>query len=102
MISGLRGHRPAGGLCQRLSAHPPANGELGFQGGDATHAWVSLWCGEAAGWVGFDPTNGVTTRDDHIVLAVGRDYADVAPIDGVLLGPGVQALEVEVRVTAEG
>ena len=72
-----------------------------LQGADATHAWVHLWCGEAAGWVGFDPTNAVTTRDNHIVLAIGRDYGDVAPIDGVLLAPGAQTLEVEVRVTAE-
>jgi transglutaminase-like putative cysteine protease len=62
---------------------------------------VSLWCGEAAGWVGFDPTNAVTTRNDHIVLAIGRDYADVAPIDGVLLAPGGQTLKVEVDVAPE-
>jgi transglutaminase-like putative cysteine protease len=99
MICGLRGlGLPAAYVSGYLNTR---HGELGLQGGDATHAWVHLWCGEAAGWVGFDPTNAVTTRDDHIVLAVGRDYADVAPIDGVLLGPGVQSLQVEVQVNAE-
>lgn len=100
MICGLRGlGLPAAYVSGYLNT---GHGALDFQGGDATHAWVHVWCGEAAGWVGFDPTNAVTTRDDHIVLAVGRDYADVAPIDGVLLGPGAQALAVDVQVTAEG
>ena len=100
MICGLKGlGLPAAYVSGYLRTRRA--GEPSLQGSDATHAWVLLWCGRAAGWVGFDPTNAVTTRNDHIVLAVGRDYADVAPIDGVLLGPGGQTLTVEVDVSPE-
>jgi transglutaminase-like putative cysteine protease len=100
MISGLRG---LGLPAAYVSGYLYTGGGADLQGADATHAWVQLWCGKAAGWVGFDPTNSVTTRNDHIVLAIGRDYGDVAPIDGVLLAQGrAQRLAVEVRVTAEG
>ncbi|MGH7024668.1 MAG: transglutaminase family protein [Caulobacteraceae bacterium] len=100
MICGLKGlGLPAAYVSGYLHT---GRGGPDLNGADATHAWVHLWCGKTAGWVGFDPTNAVTTRDNHIVLAIGRDYADVAPIDGVLLAPGAQTLEVEVRVTAEG
>ena len=68
---------------------------------DATHAWVSVWCGEQTGWIGFDPTIDILAADDHIVLAIGRDYADVAPIDGVILASGPQTLKVEVGVIPE-
>ena len=72
---------------------------LGHAGADAMHAWVLVWCGADAGWCGLDPTNGIFAADDHIVLAIGRDYADVAPIDGVIVASGGQRLEVSVRVT---
>ncbi|HEY1447679.1 MAG TPA: transglutaminase family protein [Caulobacteraceae bacterium] len=101
MISGLRGlGLPAAYVSGYLRTRR-LNSDPDLQGADATHAWVLLWCGEAAGWVGFDPTNAVTTRNDHIVLAIGRDYADVAPIDGMLLAPGGQTLKVEVDVAPE-
>ena len=45
-----------------------------------------VWCGPTRGWLGFDPTNGCTVGGDHFVAAIGRDYADVAPIDGIFLG----------------
>jgi transglutaminase-like putative cysteine protease len=57
---------------------------------------VAVWCGE--GWLGLDPTNGVAVRDDHIVVARGRDYGDVAPVDGIVSGSGKQRLKVEVDV----
>jgi transglutaminase-like putative cysteine protease len=63
------------------------------------HAWVLVGCGEEVGWRGFDPTNGIFAGDDHVVLAIGRDYADVAPIDGVIFASGGQRLEVSVSVT---
>ena len=69
-----------------------------LEGADAMHAWVLAWCGESAGWIGLDPTNGVLAGGDHVVLAVGRDYADVAPIDGVIVASGGQRLEVTVEV----
>jgi transglutaminase-like putative cysteine protease len=54
-----------------------------------------------AGWVDLDPTNGVVVADDHITLAWGRDYGDVTPLKGVVLGGGPQTLDVKVSVIAE-
>ena len=54
--------------------------------------------GPEAGWRGLDPTNAIPARNDHVILAVGRDYADVAPIDGVIFAAGEQHLEVSVNV----
>ena len=101
MISGLRGlGLPAAYVSGYLRTVPPP-GRPRLEGCDATHAWVLLWCGEERGWIGFDPTNAILVRHDHITLAIGRDYADVAPIDGVMLAPGEQALKVEVDVIPE-
>jgi transglutaminase-like putative cysteine protease len=101
MIAGLRGlGLPAAYVSGYIRTIPPP-GKPRLQGADATHAWVALWCGEAAGWIGFDPTNAILAGDDHITLAMGRDYSDVAPIDGVTLAPGEQALKVEVDVVPE-
>ena len=98
MISGLRGlGLPAAYVSGYLRTIPPP-GQPRLEGADATHAWVQVWCGRARGWIGFDPTNAIFAENDHIMLAVGRDYADVAPIDGVILASGVQTLEVEVDV----
>ena len=102
MIAGLRGlGLPAAYVSGYLRTIPPP-GQPRLEGADATHAWVSVWCGHARGWLGFDPTNACFVENDHIVLAVGRDYGDVAPIDGIILAPGVQTLEVEVDVIPEG
>ena len=98
MISGLRGlGLPAAYVSGYLRTIPPP-GQPRLEGADATHAWVSLWCGPDRGWIGFDPTNAAFAENDHIVLATGRDYADIAPIDGVILAPGGQTLKVEVDV----
>jgi transglutaminase-like putative cysteine protease len=98
MISGLRGlGLPTAYVSGYLRTIPPP-GRARLEGADATHAWVSLWCGPDRGWIGFDPTNAVFAENDHIVLAIGRDYADIAPIDGVILAPGGQTLKVEVDV----
>jgi transglutaminase-like putative cysteine protease len=76
----------------------PPPGRPRLQGADATHAWVALWCGRDLGWIGLDPTNGILAGSDHIVLAQGRDYADISPVDGVILGSGPQRLQVAVDV----
>ncbi len=78
----------------------PAPGRNRLEGADASHAWISVWCGAAFGWLQLDPTNNMMVCDEHIVLAVGRDYADVSPIDGVILGAGKQKLDVSVDVKA--
>ena len=59
---------------------------------------MEVWCGAAAGWIGLDPTNGIYAGDDHIVLAVGRDYTDVSPLDGVIFAYGDHTIEVRVDV----
>lgn len=98
MIAGLRGvGLPAAYASGYLRTLPPP-GQPRLVGADATHAWVLLWCGEAIGWVGVDPTNGIWMANDHIVMAIGRDYADIAPIDGVVLGSGAQSMTVSVDV----
>jgi transglutaminase-like putative cysteine protease len=98
MIAGLRGAGlPAAYASGYIRTIPPP-GQARLVGADATHAWVLLWCGPARGWVGLDPTNGIWMASDHIVMAVGRDYAEIAPVDGVVLGSGAQAMDVSVDV----
>lgn len=99
MIAGLRGMGlPAAYVSGYLRTVPPP-GRPRLRGADASHAWVAVWCGD--GWLGLDPTNGVAVRDDHIVVARGRDYGDVAPVDGIVSGSGKQRLKVEVDVIPE-
>jgi transglutaminase-like putative cysteine protease len=99
MISGLRGiGLPAAYVSGFLRSAPPSDGTR-LQGSEAMHAWVMLWCGESAGWIGLDPTNAILAEEDHVSLAIGRDYTDVAPVDGVILGSGGQRMGVSVNVT---
>ena len=101
MITGLRGlGLSAAYVSGYLRTVPPA-GQPRLEGADATHAWIAVWCGAEHGWIGFDPTNAILAEDDHIVLAVGRDYSDVAPIDGIILASGGQTLTVQVDVIPE-
>jgi transglutaminase-like putative cysteine protease len=90
MIGCLRGVGvPAGYVSGFLRTEPPP-GCARLDGADAMHAWVRAWCGPTLGWVEYDPTNGVQVRDDHVVVARGRDYSDVAPVRGVLRTAGTQ------------
>ncbi|MDR3423339.1 MAG: transglutaminase family protein [Xanthobacteraceae bacterium] len=99
MISGLRGiGLPAAYVSGYLRSAPRTDAAR-LQGADAMHAWVLVWCGSHAGWVGLDPTNAIVASDEHVVLAVGRDYTDVAPMDGVVFGSGEQRIDVAVSVT---
>jgi transglutaminase-like putative cysteine protease len=66
-------------------------------GSDASHAWVSFFC-PGFGWIDIDPTNNQVPCDHHIVLAWGRDYDDVSPIKGVILGGGNHTVKVEVEI----
>jgi transglutaminase-like putative cysteine protease len=98
MIAGLRGAGlPARYVSGYLRTVPPP-GQPRLEGADAMHAWVEVWAGEGAGWVGFDPTNGIRAGEDHVVVATGRDYADVSPIDGVVRVAGGQDMAVAVDV----
>ncbi|WP_226016204.1 transglutaminase family protein [Novosphingobium sp. FKTRR1] len=98
MIVAARAHGiPAAYVSGYLRTLPPP-GRPKLRGADATHAWAALWCGDDLGWVGFDPTNDTLARTDHIFTAMGRDYADVAPIDGVFHGGSGQTMRVWVDV----
>jgi transglutaminase-like putative cysteine protease len=98
MIAGLRGlGLPAAYVSGYLRTIPPP-GKPRLQGADATHAWVSVWCGGEIGWIGFDPTNDILVENDHIILAVGRDFSDVSPVDGIIAGSRKQKLAVAVDV----
>lgn len=99
MISGLRGLGvPAGYVSGYLRTDPPP-GKPRLEGADAMHAWVRVWCGTTAGWREFDPTNGIAVSDDHIILAVGRDYLDVSPTVGTLRTYGRHSIAIAVDVT---
>ena len=98
MIAGLRSAGlPAAYVSGYLRTIPPP-GQPRLVGADATHAWVLLWCGPDLGWVGVDPTNGIWMAGDHIVTAIGRDYSEIAPIDGIFLGSGARTMKVSVDV----
>jgi transglutaminase-like putative cysteine protease len=98
MIACLRGIGvPAGYVSGFLRTIPPP-GQPRLEGTDAMHAWVRAWCGWQAGWVEFDPTNALVVGTDHIVVAHGRDYGDVAPVKGVLRIAGAQKTEHAVDV----
>ena len=98
MIAGLRGlGLPAAYVSGYLRTIPPP-GQPRLQGADATHAWVSVWCGADIGWIGFDPTNNLLVENDHIILAIGRDFSDVSPVDGIIVGSRKQKLNVAVDV----
>ena len=75
----------------------PPEGQARLVGADASHAWVQVWCPEQ-GWLALDPTNAVAAGTDHVTLAWGRDYADVAPLRGVIRGGGRAQPRVAVTV----
>jgi len=96
MISGLRGlGLPARYVSGYVRTKPPP-GQVRRQGADQSHAWVGCWTGSAHGWVDLDPTNALIVRDEHVVVGWGRDYGDVSPIRGVILGGGRHGLSVSV------
>lgn len=76
--------------------YPSASGEVGDTIAGQSHAWVEWWCGD---WTGFDPTNGVPVGLRHVIVAKGRDYADVTPLKGVYHGASSTGLGVTVDIT---
>ena len=67
-------------------------------GADESHAWVSLYAGNEFGWIDLDPTNSCPSNTNHIPICTGRDYGDVSPMRGVVLGGGSTELNVSVDV----
>ena len=98
LIACLRGIGvPAGYVSGFLRTLPPPGRER-LAGADAMHAWVRAWVGVDGGWLEFDPTNDLLVGTDHVVVAYGRDYSDVAPDRGVLRTWGKQAIDQAVDV----
>jgi transglutaminase-like putative cysteine protease len=79
--------------------HPRPDAEIGETVEGQSHAWVEWWCGD---WEGYDPTNGVPTGVQHVIVARGREYADVPPLKGVYHGAPSSHLGVTVEVTRLG
>jgi transglutaminase-like putative cysteine protease len=74
----------------------PVDGEEKRRGADQSHAWAAAWIGSTHGWVDFDPTNNLLVCDEHVTLAWGRDFQDVSPLRGIILGGGRHSLDVNV------
>jgi transglutaminase-like putative cysteine protease len=87
---------PARYVSGYLETLPPP-GRARLVGADASHAWVAVYCPEV-GWLHVDPTNNVMPSQRHVSIAWGRDYSDVSPIRGVILGGGKHTLRVNVDV----
>ena len=90
-------------FCYRLKREPeslPPAGAPVLRGAAASHAWFAVFV-PGIGWVDFDPTDDQIVSNHHVTTAWGRDYADVAPLRGVVFGGGSHTLEVEVDVIKE-
>lgn len=74
------------------------SGYVNQPGEIATHAWAQVWGGNGIGWVDVDPTQSKWVEDDHVVTALGRDYADVPPNRGVWRGRAEETITVTVKV----
>ncbi len=96
-ISALRGIGLAVAYVSGYLLTMPRPGEEKFVGADASHAWFAVWTREL-GWVHLDPTNDTVVGDEHIVLAMGRDYGDTPPLKGICFGGGQHQLSVAVTV----
>lgn len=76
----------------------PAEGKPRLVGADESHAWVSIYFGDKLGWIDFDPTNDCIAGNHHIPICIGRDYNEVSPMRGVVVGGGMTTLNVQVDV----
>jgi transglutaminase-like putative cysteine protease len=100
-IAGLRAlGLPARYVSGYLLTHPPP-GRPKLVGADASHAWISVFVPDL-GWVDFDPTNDLIPADEHVTVAYGRDFSDVTPLKGVILGGGRHEVKVSVDVQILG
>jgi len=90
---------PARYVSGYLETDPPPGRER-LAGADASHAWISFYC-HGLGWIDMDPTNNLIPGVRHISVARGRDYNDVSPVRGVILGAGTHKLHVAVDVASE-
>lgn len=102
MIAALRGlGLPARYVSGYIRTHAPV-GRVRRLGADQSHAWVGCWLGPEHGWVDLDPTNGLVVKEEHVVLGWGRDFRDVTPLRGVILGGAEHELSVRVELEPVG
>jgi len=103
MLSCLRSLGLAARYVSGYLVTDPPPGQPRLVGADASHAWVSVYCPAMDGgggiWIDADPTNGIFPDVSHITLGWGRDFLDVSPLRGVLIGGGEQTMRVAVTVT---
>ena len=97
MLSCLRSLKLPARYVSGYILNEPPPGTVKLEGSDASHAWIESWCPDL-GWIGFDPTNGKLANHEFLTLAWGRDYMDVTPLRGVVLGGGTHEPEVRVSV----
>jgi transglutaminase-like putative cysteine protease len=100
MIAGLRALGLAARYVSGYLVTTPPPGRPRLVGVDASHAWLSVYSPHF-GFVDLDPTNNIVVGDTHVTLAVGRDFSDVTPLRGVILGGGKHELHVAVDVAPE-
>ena len=96
MIAGLRALGLPARYVSGYIRTKPAPGQTRRRGADQSHAWVGCWTGPEHGWVDIDPTNSILIKDEHVVLGWGRDFSDVSPLYGIILGGGKHKLTVAV------
>lgn len=89
---------PARYISGYINTRPPP-GKPKLAGADASHAWLAFYCA-GLGWIEVDPTNNIIPSHEHVTVAWGRDYSDVSPVRGVMLGSGGHSLDVSVDVIA--
>ena len=98
LLTGLRGlGLPARYVSGYLRTYPPA-GQTKRRGADQSHAWIGVWMGVEHGWIDLDPTNDLVVREEHVVLGWGRDYGDISPVRGILLGGGRHTVKAAVML----
>lgn len=102
MIAACRAHGVAAAYVSGYIRTVHSKEEAALRGADASHAWVAVWCGARAGWVHLDPTNDLVAREDHVAVAWGRDFSDVSPLRGVILGGGKHSYGVAVTLIPTG
>ncbi len=100
MIAALRAHGLPARYVSGYLRTKPLPGTKAHRGADQSHAWVGAWMGPEHGWVDLDPTNDLVVCDEHVVLAWGRDYGDISPVRGVILGGGRHTVSVGVDLEA--
>ncbi|HTR85424.1 MAG TPA: transglutaminase family protein [Reyranella sp.] len=98
MIAACRAHGLAAAYVSGYLRTVHSKEEVALRGADASHAWVAVWCGEQTGWIHLDPTNDLIASQDHVAVAWGRDFADVSPLRGVILGGDSHSYGVAVTL----